>query len=319
MAFVSVVVRSTPINLVDMEQSGVSIITSNGVTENSVGKSRSIGITLRSSSSIQAAKEKLKSPWLSNLMSENASGWDTLMIGLAEVIGTAILVFIGCTGCIGSMGFTPTVVQISLTFGLAVMIAIQCIGHISGAHINPAITLAALILGKKSLPMSVLYIAAQCFGSLIGYGLLKAMTPVELMYATTLDDADSFCMTEIHKGLSPLQGFVAETIATAILVFFACGLWDHRNSSNTDSAPIRFGLCVTVLCFVFIPYTGCSLNPARTLGPAIWNGYWSHHWIFWLAPFSGAVIASLLYRCLFLPKRSQGCCQSTGNLSGVET
>ncbi|XP_043263262.1 aquaporin AQPcic-like [Colletes gigas] len=302
-----------------MEQSGISIITSNGATENSVGKSRSIGITLRTSSSIQAAKKKLKSSWLSSLIAEDATGWDTLIIGLAEMIGTAILVFIGCTGCIGSLNVVPSIFQISLTFGLAVMIAIQCIGHISGAHINPAITVAALILGKKSLPMAVLYIAAQCLGSLIGYSLLKAITPAELMFASTPDKANSFCMTEINEKLSVPQGFMAEMIGTGILVFFACGLWDHRNASNTDSVPMRFGFCVTVLCIIFIPYTGCSLNPARTLGPAVWNGYWSHHWIFWLAPITGALVASLLYRCLFLSNRGQSSGQNPGNLSGVET
>ncbi|XP_076180852.1 aquaporin-like [Ptiloglossa arizonensis] len=301
-----------------MEQSGVSIITSNGVMENSGGKSKSIGITLRSSSGIQAAKEKLKSPWLSKLMTEDATGWDTLTIGLAEVIGTAMFVFIGCTGCIGTLTTIPSVLQIALTFGLAVMIAIQCVGHISGAHLNPAITVATLILGKKSLPMTVLYIFSQCIGSMIGFGLLKVITPSDLILASSTASADSFCITNIHNDLNDLQGFLTEVLATGILVFFACGLWDHRNASNTDSASMRFGLCVAALCMAFIPYTGCSLNPARSLGPAVWNGSWSHHWIYWLAPLCGSVIASILYRCLFLSKRGQ-CSQNSGNLSGVET
>ncbi|XP_017760333.1 PREDICTED: aquaporin-like [Eufriesea mexicana] len=281
---------------------GVSETPANGIADNEAGKPKDVNIMM-ANINIQAAKEKLKSSWLSNLMMEDATGWETLIIALAEVIGTAILVFIGCTGCIGSLGVNPSVFQLSLTFGLAVMIAVQSIGHVSGAHINPSITVAALILGKKSLPMSILYIGAQCFGGLIGYGLLRLITPVELIYGSNPDTALSFCMTDIHENLSTFQGVMTEFIATAILVLFACGIWDCRNSKNTDSVSMRFGFCVAALCTIFVPYTGCSLNPARTLGPAVWNGYWTNHWVFWIGPISGAIVASLFYRCLFHCKR----------------
>ncbi|XP_003694175.1 aquaporin-like isoform X1 [Apis florea] len=288
-----------------MEPAGISIIQTSGIADNAGGKSKDLGITFNPSSSIQAAKEKIVTPCLNSLTNETVSGWEIFTIALSETIGTAILVFIGCAGCIGSLGINPSVLQISLTFGLAVLIAIQSIGHISGAHINPSITVAALILGKKSLPMSILYIIAQCIGAMLGYGLLKVITPVNLMYATTPDTASSFCMTDIHKNLNIFQGIMAEFLATLILVLFACGLWDDRNSKNTDSVPIRFGFCITVLCLIFIPYTGCSLNPARTLGPAIWNGYWRNHWIYWLGPICGAIVASLIYRYIFLYKRTE--------------
>ncbi|KAG7212269.1 hypothetical protein KM043_012598 [Ampulex compressa] len=218
-----------------MEQSGISIISPTGITESTVGKSKSIGITLRSSSSIQNAKEKLKAPWLQKLVKEDTTVWDSVLVALGEAIGTAILVFLGCTGCVGSMGVTPPIMQISLTFGFAVMIAIQCVGHISGAHINPAITVAALILGKKSLPMAALYIVAQCLGGLMGYGLLKVITPYDLLNNGSPEKAASFCMTDIHVDMSITQGFLAEVLATGILVFFACGVWDSRNERNSDS------------------------------------------------------------------------------------
>lgn len=302
-----------------MEQNGISIISPPGITDNTGGKPKSIGITLRSNS-IQNAKEKLKTPWLKSLMKEDATIWDTVLTGLGETIGTAILVFLGCMGCVGSMGLTPSLMQISLTFGLAVMIAIQCVGHVTGAHINPAITLAAVILGKKSLPMAGLYIVSQCVGSLIGYGLLKVITPAQLLNAGTAESASSFCTTDVHRELLPVQGLLAEILATGILVFFSCGVWDSRNERNTDSVPIKYGLCVSVLCFVFIPYTGCSLNPARTLGPAVWNGYWWNHWIYWLGPLGGSLFAALFYRCLFRPKDQQeNVPQDTGTLNGVET
>lgn len=287
-----------------MEQTGISIIQTGAITASTAGKSKSVGIPFNPSSSIQTATKKFKIPWLSNLMREDASGWKTLCIAVSEAIGTAILVFVGCTGCIGSLGVHPNVMQISLAFGLGAMIAIQCIGHISGAHINPSITVAALILGKVSLPMTFLYICSQCIGGLIGFGLIRVITPVQLMY-TAQGAGDTFCMTDIHADLTTLQGAMTEVLATGLLVFFACGLWDCRNAANTDSAPMRVGFCITVLCLIFIPYTGCSLNPARTLGPAIWNGYWTNHWVFWIGPIGGAIVSSLLYRCLFLCKTTE--------------
>lgn len=296
-----------------MEQGGISII-STGISENSVRKPKSIGITLRSNS-LQSAKEKLKAPWVKNLLKEEATVWDTFLLILAEIIGTAILVFVGCMGCVGSMGPKPPVMQICLSFGFAVLIAIQCVGHISGAHINPSVTLAALILGKMSLPMSAIYMIAQCIGGLLGYGLLKVITPEHMLHGGDPLAAASFCMTDVHKDMTVLQGLLAEVLATGILVLFACGVWDARNERNTDSTPIRFAFCVGVLCFTFVPYTGCSLNPARTLAPAIWNGYWYNHWVFWLGPLGGATLAALFYRCLFLPKVDR---QDSGS-NGIET
>lgn len=297
-----------------MEQTGISIIPTTTIADNTVGKSKSIGISLRPNS-LQAAKEKLKTPWLSNLLKEDATGWETLLFALAEMIGTAILVFIGCTGCIASLKLTPTVLQISLTFGLAVMIAIQSIGHISGAHINPSITIAAMILGKKSLPMTLIYIFAQCVGALLGYGLLKLITPEPLIYSAK-DETSTFCVNLVHTDLSIFRGFMAEFIGTAILVLFACGVWDSRNARNTDSTSLRFGLCISVLCMIFIPYTGCSLNPARSLSPAIWNGSWENHWLFWVAPISGSIVASIIYRFLFQYDKYQ---DDSGQIIGAST
>ncbi|KAK2584493.1 hypothetical protein KPH14_006867 [Odynerus spinipes] len=264
-------------NLLDRSFRAVSTRTE--FAKNTVGKpTKNISLALRSNAGIRNAKEKLKSPWLKNLMMEEMPIVETITILGGEVIGTAILVFIGCMSCVGSMGVSPPIAQISLGFGFAVMVAIQSVGHISGAHINPSITMATLILGHKSLPMSGLYIFSQCLGATFGYGLLKMITPSGYLHGGDPEAAAAFCMTDVHPSMNLAQGLLAEVIATGILVFFACGAWDPRNERNTDSVSIRFCFCVTVLCFIFIPYTGCCLNPARTIGPAIWNGYWRNHW-----------------------------------------
>lgn len=303
-----------------MEQGGISIITPPGITENTVGKStKNIGLALRSNAGIRSAKEKLKTPWLRNIMKEEMPILETILVLLAEIIGTAILVFIGCMGCVGSMGVVPPIAQISLTFGFAVMIAIQSVGHISGAHINPSITVATLILGHKSLPMAGLYIFAQCLGAIFGYGMIKVITPTGYLHGGDPDTTGSFCVTDVHPSMSVSQGLLAEIIATAILVFFACGLWDPRNEKNSDSVSIRFAFCITVLCFIFAPYTGCSLNPARSIAPAIWNGYWKNHWVFWVGPIFGAILATLLYRYIFWPNTKDNETNQEVTLNGVET
>lgn len=99
-----------------------------------------------------------------------------------------------------------------------------------------------------------------------------------------------------------LQGFVIEVIATGILMLMTCGVWDARQTKYGDSVAIKFGLAVAVICMAVGPYTGCSMNPARSLAPAIWNNYWPNHWVFWFGPLTGSFIASLLYRYIFWPQ-----------------
>ncbi|KMQ96817.1 aquaporin -like protein [Lasius niger] len=251
---------------------------------------------------------------------EEDSTWDKMLAVLGELIGTAILVLLGCTACVDDLGELQNI-KVPLAFGIAVMIAVQSVGHISGAHINPAITVATVILGKKSLLMAGFYIIAQCLGSLIGYGLLKMTTPS--VYLHEGEDSDnSFCTTDINTGkyklLTEFHGLAIEALGTGIFVFLACAVWDSRNAKNTESVPIKFGLAIAGLAFAIAPYTGCGLNPARSFGPAVWNNHWDHHWIFWVGPIGGAIITALIYRCLFSPKtKNQE--SDTENFNGVET
>ena len=223
----------------------------------------------------------------------------TVLIVLAETIGTSILLFVGCMGCVGGLGSEPTPLQISLTFGLAVMIVIQSIGHISDAHINPAITVGSVVLGKKTIPEGLVYLLSQIVGGILGFGMLKVVTPTGNLTSKTLSEADMFCVTDLHSELSAIQGLLLEGISTAILMLVACAVWDSRNVKNTDSVPIRFGLTVAALALAFGPYTGCSMNPARSLAPALWNNQWSHHWIYWFGPIGGALLSSFMYKTIF--------------------
>lgn len=224
---------------------------------------------------------------------------NTVLTALAEVIGTSMLIFVGCMGCVGSLGVIPSHFQIAMTFGLAVMIVVQTVGHLSAAHVNPAITVGSVVLGLKTIPEGLVYILSQMVGGVIGYGMLKVVTPSGRLTSKTIDESDAFCVTDLHAELSAIQGLLLEGIATGILMLAACAVWDVRNAKNTDSIPIRFGLTVAALALAVGPYTGCSMNPARSLAPALWNNQWSHHWIYWFGPIGGALLSSFMYKIIF--------------------
>lgn len=111
---------------------------------------------------------------------------------------------------------------------------------------------------------------------------------------------------------------MTEVLATGVLVFFACAAWDPRNGKNGDSLSLKFGLCIVMLSFAVVPFTGCSLNPARTFAPAAWNGYWKNHWVYWVGPLLGSIISALIYRCLFMGNREDPK-QNLNTLNGIET
>ncbi|KAL0106383.1 hypothetical protein PUN28_016245 [Cardiocondyla obscurior] len=242
------------------------------------------------------------------------------------MIGTAIIVFVGCMSCLGRLNHStkdyvePPAIDVAFAFGFAIMIAIQCVGHISGSHLNPAISAAAAILGNKSILMTLFYVVAQCLGALLGFGLLQMIVPKDFTHGGDSKTAE-FCNTKItNDKLNAIHGFAAEILATGIFAFFACASWDPRNAKNTDSLPLKFGLCITGLCFAFVPISGCSLNPARSFGPAVWNNYWKNHWIYWVGPITGAIIAAMIYRFIFsLKTKSQENLQDIGTLNGIET
>ncbi|XP_011175849.1 aquaporin AQPcic isoform X1 [Solenopsis invicta] len=244
-------------------------------------------------------RNRRKTRGIKKWVHEESTMKSTLIAGLAELIGTGMLVFLGCMGCIAGLDVVPPHLQITLTFGFAVMVVIQCIGHISQAHINPAITAGAVILGKKTISEALVYFVSQIIGGILGYGMLKIVTPKDNLTAGTVNQTNMFCVTDLHRDLSAIQGMVVEGIATAILIFVVCSVWDARNEKNSDSVPIKFGLTVAVLATTAGPYTGCSMNPARSFAPAIWNNQWTHHWVYWVGPIGGSLIASLMYKTIF--------------------
>ncbi|XP_069478436.1 aquaporin-4-like [Ambystoma mexicanum] len=184
-------------------------------------------------------------------------------------------------------------VLISLSFGLGIATLVQCFGHISGAHINPAVTIALICTRRISLSKSVFYIIAQCLGAILGAGTLYLVTPTDVI--------GDLGATMVNAKLSAGHGLLVELIITFQLVFTIFASCDSKRNDVTGSAALAIGFSVTVGHLFAINYTGASMNPARSLGPAVIMGKWENHWIYWVGPIIGAVLAGVSYEYIYCP------------------
>ncbi|XP_069671885.1 aquaporin AQPAe.a-like [Periplaneta americana] len=222
------------------------------------------------------------------------SGTEIIQRCLAEFLGTFLLVFLGCmaTGFEYIMPHVTTFFELScFNFGLAVMIPVLIFGHISQCNINPAVSLTLAIINVLKPAMAVLYVICQCLGAITGYSVLYGLTP--MFHGKTV------CVTMVHKDLNVYAGMAMEAIATAVLCFVVCGVFDKRNKGNTDATALKFGFTVAGIAIAEAPWTGTSLNPARSLGPALVTGYWKDHWVYWVGPLAGSIFAAGIYRFVF--------------------
>lgn len=206
----------------------------------------------------------------------------------AEFLGTFMLVLYGCGSTRQGWQNDPLdVVQIALSFGLSVATAVWIIGHTSGGHINPAVTCAMLVTRRISFVRTLLYIIAQCVGSIAASALLLAFTPTEV--------AGPLGATTLNTGVTSARGCGIEffiTFGLIATVFAAC---DSRRTDLGGSNPLSVGFAVCVGHFWAVEYTGSSMNPARSFGPAVIMGIWDDHWVYWVGPIAGGIVAALIY------------------------
>ncbi|KAM4629197.1 aquaporin-4-like [Polymixia lowei] len=188
---------------------------------------------------------------------------------------------------------SPDLVLISLCFGLSIATLIQCFGHISGAHLNPAVTAAMVVTRKLSLAKAVFYLLAQCLGAVVGAAILYGVTPGSVrggMGVTTVN-------TSIFVG----HALVVELFITFELVFTVFATCDPKRNDLNGSSALAIGLSVCIGHLFAIPYTGASMNPARSFGPAMVTWNWENHWVYWVGPVLGGVLAAAVYEYLFCP------------------
>ena len=202
---------------------------------------------------------------------------------ICEYVGTLVLVACGVAVVTGA-----NVVATALAFGLVIVAMAYSIGNVSGCHINPAVSLGMLLTKKMNVKDFIGYVVAQVLGAISGSLLLWFM----------LGSRVNLGANSYGSGLAStlLIGLVVEVILTFIFVLVILGVTSKKEYSNVSG--IVIGLTLTLVHLIGIPFTGTSVNPARSLGPALIQGgeALSQVWLFILAPLIGAVLASLFYR-----------------------
>ena len=218
---------------------------------------------------------------------------------VAELIGTMVLVLFGC-GSAAIAGSVLGNLGIALAFGLSIVAMAYVIGDISGCHINPAVSIGMWIDGRMDAKDLILYIVFQCIGAIIGIAILAAIinsAPSLGGYMTTGLGANGFGSAS-SVGLDVVGAIIVEIILTFVFVFTVLGV--TKKAENGAVAGIVIGLTLAFVHIMGIPLTGTSVNPARSLAPALFLGGQALQqvWVFILAPIVGAVIAGLLYKGL---------------------
>lgn len=218
---------------------------------------------------------------------------------LAEMIGTMVLVLMGCGSAVfagsmeGTVGAGVGTLGVALAFGLAVVAMAYAIGGISGCHINPAITLGVFLSGRMSGKDAGMYMLFQVLGAVIGSAILYALVSTGAHGGPTSTGANTFV-----EGTG-VQAFIAEAVFTFIFVLVVLGATDEKKGAG-QFAGLAIGLTLVLVHIVCIPITGTSVNPARSIGPALFEGgvALSQLWLFIVAPFAGAAASALVWKLL---------------------
>jgi aquaporin Z len=211
----------------------------------------------------------------------------------AELFGTFALVFAG-TGAIvvnAASGGQVTHVGVSLTFGLIVLAMVYAVGDVSGAHLNPAVTVGFAVAGRFPVREVLPYVAVQCAGALLASGTLRFLFPGHPNLGATLPAGTA------------LQSFVLEVILTLMLMFVALSVATGAKERGL-MAGVAVGGVVALEALFAGPVCGASMNPARSLAPAVVSGHLGHLWVYLAAPTLGACLAVAVCRCV----HDGGCC-----------
>lgn len=221
---------------------------------------------------------------------------------IAEAIGTFVLVFFGVGSAVLAGGginesFSISIVGISFAFGISVVAMAYSIGQVSGAHLNPAVSLGALVAGRINLATFIGYSIAQTLGAVAAAAALMTIANGTANYDIAVDGLGQNGFGAGYGGeFSLMSAFVFEVIATAIFLIVILGVTEEK-TGNPAFAGLVIGLTLVMIHLVGITVSGTSVNPARSIGPALLVGgtALSQLWVFIAAPFLGAAIGGILH------------------------
>ena len=219
----------------------------------------------------------------------------------AEVIGTLVLVLFGCGSVVyaTTTGATFTLTTTGLAFGLAIVVMVYAFGRVSGGHFNPAVSVGAALSGRISWRLVGPYVLAQLVGAVVGALLLFLLMQGFETFTAEGNMGQNF-FGDDSSGYAWWAAFLLEMVMTFLFVTVILAVTDARNE-HPALAPLTIGLTLAAIHFVAIPATGTSVNPARSIGPALFAGpdAIKQLWLFILAPLVGAAIAGIAYPLLF--------------------
>ena len=216
---------------------------------------------------------------------------------LAELVGTFVLTFLGCGAAValGCGADTASIVGTAIAFGLAVVAMAYTIGGISGCHINPAITLGCFLSGRMTAKDCGMYMVFQVIGAILAAavlaGIVGTVGPEGIITTKTGANACAFGVT---------NGLIVEIVLTMIFVLVVLGATAKTNGATNNFAGLAIGLSLILIHLVGIHFTGTSVNPARSIGPALFeNGdALNQLWVFIVGPFVGGALAALIWKII---------------------
>ena len=226
---------------------------------------------------------------------------------IAEFIGTCVLVVFGCGSAVAantlvakngaSVPLALSTLLISFAFGLSIVAMAYSIGNVSGCHINPAVSLGLLVAGKMNVSDFIGYVISQCLGAVAGAGLLCIFFGSNKSLGTNGYGAES------ALGTGAGVAFLVEVVLTFVFVLVILGVTSKPEFGSV--AGLVIGLTLTLIHILGIPFTGTSVNPARSLGPALLAGgtALAQVWLFILAPLVGAALAGVVFKVVLAPEK----------------
>jgi len=216
---------------------------------------------------------------------------------LAEMVGTFVLTFLGCGTAValGCGADTASIVGTAMAFGLAVVAMAYTIGGISGCHINPAITLGVFLSGRMSAKDCGMYMVFQVIGAILAAavlaGIVGTASPDAIITTSTGANSCAFGVT---------NGLIVEIVLTMLFVLVVLGATSTTNGATNNFAGLAIGLSLILIHLVGIHFTGTSVNPARSIGPALFQGGQALNelWVFIVGPFVGGALAALIWKLI---------------------
>jgi aquaporin TIP len=216
--------------------------------------------------------------------------YDVLRRGVAELIGTFALIFVG----VGSIVFTQgqDLLAVGFAHGLTIAIMASAVGHISGGHFNPAVTLGFVVTRRIVPAVALAYWLAQLSGAVLGALALRALFPS----VANLDAG----VPVLSPTIDAAAGIGIEALLSFFLVWVIFATAVDEGGAFKSIAGLAIGLTITIDVLAAGPLTGAAMNPARAFGPELVQGIWDDWWVYWIGPGIGAVVAALAYDWLYL-------------------